>query len=84
MALFNNYSSNQGLSINHYRSHGYDNSDVMGLVDDIVANQNGHCPLDGVKDAINDSSLWDDNVQPILEDIAEFIREYEFERGIEV
>lgn len=57
--LFINFDVNTGLSINTFRKpNGYYNEDVIGLVEDMAADRNGCCPLDGALDAVRDGSAW--------------------------
>ena len=64
--MFINFDVDTGLSINTYRNLGWANGDVLGLVDDILNGHNGNCPLDGARDALEDSS----NATPeLLEEI---------------
>lgn len=78
--MFINYNVNTGISINTYRhASGYANSDVTGLIDDILAGRHGNCPLDGAKDALEDGALWQGSnaTQEILEEIHAAICEWE-------
>lgn len=80
--MFINYNVNTGISINTYRqASGYANSDVNGLVDDILAGRDGSCPLDGAKDALEDGYLWagTDATPEILEEIHSAVCEWEAE-----
>lgn len=78
--MFINYDANKGLSINPYRApDGYANGDVGGLVDDIMAERTGCCPLEGAKNALEDGALWNgsDATPEVLEEIHNAICEYE-------
>lgn len=78
--MFINYNVNSGISINTFRNpNGYANSDVTGLVDDIAAERDGCCPLEGAKEALEDGTLWQgSNATPeILEALHTAITEYE-------
>lgn len=80
--MFINYNVNTGIRINiHRQVEGVANSYVTGLVDDILAERNGCCPLDGAKDALEDGSLWagSDATPEILEEIHSAICEWEAE-----
>lgn len=79
MSYFINYDVNTGLSINTFRNNGYANSDVGGLVDDIVAEREGYCSLDGAKDALEDGAFWagSNATQEILEELHALICEFE-------
>jgi hypothetical protein len=59
MKYFINFNVNTGISIDTYRgASGYANSDVAGLVDDIVNGVDGNCPLEGAKEALEDGAVW--------------------------
>jgi len=78
--MFINYDVNRGLSINSYRHPSATMSkDVAELVDDIIADQNGCCPLEGAKDALEDGSVWQgsDATHELLEELHALIRNYE-------
>lgn len=80
--MFINYNVNTGISITTHRQVlGVANSYVTGLVDDILAERNGCCPLDGAKDALEDGTLWtgSDATPEILEEIHSAICEWEAE-----
>jgi hypothetical protein len=78
--MFINYDQNIGITINSYRKpDGYANSDVGGLVDDIVAGRSGTCPLEGALETLEDGAYWEGSyakcVTPeILEEIHYAIR----------
>ena len=60
--MFINNCPTTGITINSFRkARGYANSDVVGLVDDILNGRPGCCPLEAAKDALEDGSLWDDD-----------------------
>ena len=67
--MFINYNVNTGIS------------DVTGLVDDILAERDGCCPLGGAKDALEDGTLWagSDATTEMLEEIHSAICEWEAE-----
>lgn len=78
--MFINYSVNAGISINSFRQpSGYANSEVTGLVDDILAERDGCCPLDGAKSALEDGALWagSDATAEVLEMVHSAICEWE-------
>ena len=78
--MFINYTVNAGVTINSYRNAtGYYNDDVTGLIDDIVAELSGCCPLEGAKAALEDGTLWNgsDATPEVLEEIHNAICEYE-------
>lgn len=83
MSHFINYSVNTGLSINTYRQpNGYANSDVSGLVDDILAERDGNCPLEGAKELLESDSWQGSNATPeLLEQLHALIREFEAEQA---
>ena len=74
--FINFYNTTQDVSINSYRTaRGYANSDVLGLIEDIIEGRRGSCPLDGAKDALEDGECLadlrekhgDDTVQNVVE-----------------
>ena len=78
--MFINYDENTGLSINTYRHPGgYANSDVAGLVDDILAGHTGCCPLEGAIAVLEDGGMWaGSNATPaLLEELHLLATEYE-------
>lgn len=80
--MFINYSSHCGITINSFRNtSGFANSDVKGLVEDILAENDGSCPLEGSRSALQDGTLWNDTffTQDVLEAIHAAIDDYEFE-----
>ena len=76
--LFINYSVNTGLSINAYRgANGYANSDVSGLVEDIIADRNGNCPVDGALEMLESDEWSGTNATPeLLDELAMLIKNY--------
>lgn len=70
--MYINYDPNQGISISTFHQpEGYYNSDVSGLIDDMVAGKPGCCPLKGSLDALQDGSIWpnSDAAQSALEEL---------------
>lgn len=82
--MFINYSVNTGISINTYRKpSGYANSDIGGLVEDIIAERDGCCPLEGAKDLLEDGHYWQGSNAPqeILNEIHTAICDWEAENA---
>ena len=78
MNWFINYRPEIGFSVNGWRvPGGYFNDDVLGLVDDVLGECAGSCPLDGAKDALEDGSLWADGMENILESLHYAIAPFE-------
>lgn len=78
--MFINNCPSMGLSINSYaKANGYYNSDVSGLVEDIIAERAGSCPLEGAKSALEDGSVWagTDVAAELLEQLHALICEHE-------
>ena len=78
--MFINNCPSLGLSINSFRkASGYANSDVVGLVDDIIAERAGSCPLEGAKEALEDGAAWQgsDATPELLEQLHALICEHE-------
>lgn len=73
---FINFDVTTGLSINTYRNpNGYANSDVIGLVEDMVAGISGSCPLDGALEILESDDWAGTNATPeLLEDIVALIK----------
>lgn len=72
-----NYAPATGVSINTFRKpEGYANNDVRGLVEDIRAERQGTCDLDGAEAALEDGSLWSDGDQEALELLHNAIRDF--------
>lgn len=73
---FINFDTTTGLSINTYRSpNGYANSDVIGLVEDIVAGSSGNCPLDGALEILESNDWAGASATPeLLEDLVTLIK----------
>ena len=79
--MFINYNVNYGIRISSYREpQGYFNSGVTGLVDDIVAERDGCCPLEGALELL-ESDIWQGSnaTTEILEEIVQAIENYERE-----
>lgn len=76
--MFVNYSVVTGVSVNPYRNNGYANSDVGGLVDDMVNGVDGNCPLEGTMEALMDGEYWQNSnaTAEILEEVFEAIIKY--------
>ena len=56
--MFINYDPIKGITINSFRNpNGYANSDVKGLLEDMILANPGCCPLAGSWDAIHDDEL---------------------------
>jgi len=60
--MFINYSANAGITLNTKPNAGWQNDDVIGLIDDILSERDSSCPLSGALDALEDGSLWGDDV----------------------
>lgn len=76
--MFINYNPNTGYSVSHFRDpKGYYNSDILGLIEDIIFGGAGSCPLDGAKDALEDGAALaglceeygDEVVQLVVEEL---------------
>lgn len=84
VSYFINYNVNTGINIATYRQPtGYANSDVGGLVDDILAGRDGCCPLEGAKDTLEDGYYWQgsDATPEILSEIHDAISAWEAENA---
>lgn len=82
--MFINFDVNTGLSINSYRKpNGYANDDIGGLVDDILADRCGNCPLEGAKAALESGGYWQGSnaTQELLEELHALICEHEAEQA---
>ena len=60
--LFINYNANAILAsdvvyISDHRG-GLFNEDIIGLVEDMIADRSSSCPLDGALDALRDGAAW--------------------------
>jgi hypothetical protein len=80
MRYFINFDANTGVSINNFlQPNGYASSDVIGLVYDILHNNNGCCPLDGSKAALENGALWQgsDATQDVIEQLHSAICRWE-------
>lgn len=78
--LFINFDVTTGLKISTFRHpSGYANSDVVGLVEDMVAERNGCCPLEGALEALEDGAAWagSNATAEILEQIVDCIHQDE-------
>lgn len=76
---FVNFDVNVGITVNTYRKpQGYYNDEIGGLVDDILADRCGCCPLDGALDVLEDGSYWNGSnaTSEILEDLHQIITLY--------
>ena len=81
MNKFINYNAHTNeISIKTYRQpQGYAHDDVGGLVEGIVAEQFGCCPLQGAKATLEDGFYWQSSnaTQDILEAVHNAICEHE-------
>lgn len=78
--MFINYDPNTGFSINTSRQpRGYANDDVTGLVDDVMAERCGCCPLEGAKAALEDGHVWQGSSvsYELIEEIHDVITQWE-------
>lgn len=76
--MFINYNVNYGIGISSYREpQGYFNSDVTGLVDDIVEERDGCCPLKGALELL-ESDIWQGSnaTAEVLDEIVQAIENY--------
>lgn len=76
--LFINFDVNTGLSINTFRKpNGYYNEDVIGLVEDMAADRNGCCPLEGALEMLESDEWRGTNAtSEILEQIVDCINDF--------
>ena len=57
MALFINFDSMKGITINTHRNNG-NFGEITDFVDDYQDEIHCCCPLDGAKEALEDGALW--------------------------
>jgi hypothetical protein len=78
--MFINNCPTFGITINAFRkANAVMSEDVAGLIDDILSERAGCCPLEGAKAALEDGAAWagTDATPELLEQLYNLICEYE-------